>query len=97
LSHDGWAIGGSPTLFSTGVSYGTASTATAGGFGNTTTTYPLSNNGWWGSPGSEHSGGANYGLGDGSVRFISSTISPNIFSLLGSMADRITVTIPEGS
>ena len=46
---------------------------------------------FWGSPGSDHSGGANYGLADGSVRFFSTSMDPNIFALMGSMADNVAV------
>jgi prepilin-type N-terminal cleavage/methylation domain-containing protein len=87
LSHDGWAVGGSPTLFTTGYDYPVQTTAPV--------TSPLMNNGWWGSPGSDHPGGANYALGDASVRFINVTIDGNIFCLVGSMADRIAVVLPE--
>jgi prepilin-type N-terminal cleavage/methylation domain-containing protein len=92
FSHDGWAVGGASTLFSTGVSYGTGDSPSTGTY---PPTYPLSNNGWYASPGSEHSGGANYGIGDGSVRFINSTVDANIFALLGSMADKVSVSLPD--
>ena len=36
--------------------------------------------------------GANFGMADGSVRFISSTIDPSIFALMGSMADGVPVS-----
>ena len=52
------------------------------------------NNGFFGSPGSDHANGANFGLADGSVTFASSAIDPNVFALLGSMADNAGVTIP---
>ncbi len=52
------------------------------------------NNGFFGSPGSDHANGANFGLADGSVTFVSSAIDPNVFALLGSMADNAGVTIP---
>ena len=45
------------------------------------------NNGYFASPGSDHAGGANFGMGDGSVRFLGSSMDPNVFALLGSMAD----------
>ena len=92
LSHDGWAIGGSPTLFTTGQP---CAPSTPIMVDSSTVSYPLSNNGWWGSPGSEHAGGANYGLGDGSVRFVNSTCNPNVFALLGSMADKVSVQVPD--
>ena len=65
------------------------------GHGPPAPTAPLSNNGYYGSPGSDHSGGANYGMGDGSVRFMSSSVNGNIFCLLGSMADRVPVMPPD--
>ena len=37
--------------------------------------------------GSNHPGGANFALGDGSVRFIRSSIDPQVFRLLGHRAD----------
>ena len=36
---------------------------------------------------SRHPGGANFAIGDGSVRFIKSSISPGVFRLLGNRAD----------
>lgn len=80
-SKDGWSIGGPATTFTTGVcvSQGT----------------PLSNNGLFPSPGSDHSNGANYGLGDGSVRFISTSMDGNVFALLGSMADGKPASVGE--
>ena len=50
------------------------------------------NNGYFPSPGSEHSNGANFGKGDGSVQFFSSTMDLNIFALLGSMADGVPMS-----
>jgi prepilin-type processing-associated H-X9-DG protein len=84
-SKDGWAVGGPATLFTTGAMMcrnGTAVTNVA-----KPTEGSRMNNGFWGSPGSEHSNGANFGMADGSVRFISDSMDPNIFALLGSMAD----------
>jgi prepilin-type processing-associated H-X9-DG protein len=82
-SHDGWAIGGSPTLFTTGYPYPA----------NAPTTL-LMNNGHFMSPGSEHSNGANFGLADGSVTYLNSSIDSDIFALLGSMADRTACPVP---
>ena len=91
-SVDGWAVGGPCTLFSTGtmtvgVSASSISTTSTGGL--------LMSNLYYGSPGSEHANGANMGLADGSVRFISSAMDANVFSLLGSMADNQPITIPD--
>jgi len=83
-SHDGWAIGGSPTLFTTGYAYPTD-----------VKTSPLMNNGHFMSPGSEHAGGVNFGLCDGSVRFTSTTIDPRVFALLGSMDDGVALPADE--
>lgn len=82
-SKDGWAVGGPATLFTTGAMVGRDGTT----FVDAPNIGRLMNNGFWGSPGSEHSGGANYGLGDGSVRFLSDSTDPSVFALLGSMAD----------
>jgi prepilin-type N-terminal cleavage/methylation domain-containing protein/prepilin-type processing-associated H-X9-DG protein len=82
FSHDAWAVAGDATLFTTGY-------APSG-------TTALMNNGYYSSPGSDHANGANFGLGDGSVRYLNTNIDPNIFCLLGSIADRVPVTIPEG-
>jgi prepilin-type N-terminal cleavage/methylation domain-containing protein len=90
LSHDGWAIGGCATLFSTGCMFDPGASGAfvaAGG--------KLFNNGLFISPGSEHSAGANFGLGDASVRFIADTADPRIFALLGSMDDGVPVDLKE--
>jgi prepilin-type N-terminal cleavage/methylation domain-containing protein len=89
-SYDGWAIGGPCTLFSTGVmtlggSHGNAFTS-AGGL--------LMNNLYFGSPGSDHPGGANMGFGDASAKFLSNLMDPSVFALLGSMADNQPISPP---
>ncbi len=90
ISRDGWVIGGPCTLFTTGAM---VKPATAGGV---KTVVPvdsggkLMNNKFFGSPGSEHAGGGNFGMADGSARFIAETIDPRIFALMGSMADGAT-------
>jgi len=88
FSHDGWSIGGSSTLFSTGLPAVNVAAIFQG-------TGPLMNNGWFGSPGSDHPGGGNFGLGDASVRFFTTNIDSNIFCLMGSIADRVALTVPE--
>jgi prepilin-type N-terminal cleavage/methylation domain-containing protein len=76
VSQDGWALGGVATLFTTA---GTES-------GGTYQTGGLNNN-FFESPGSDHAGGAHFGLTDGSVHFISDTIDHQIFYYLGARAD----------
>ena len=88
ISTDGWAIGGQATTFSTGV----LSIKPRRYDAQHVTPYGKQmNNGYFCSPGSEHSGGANFGLADGSVRFINETIDANVFALLGSMADDVPI------
>jgi prepilin-type processing-associated H-X9-DG protein len=80
-SHDGWAVGGSSTLFSTGcMAYGNNFVASGG---------QMMNNNYFGSPGSQHPGGANVGMGDGSVRFMYDTFDARTFALMGSMDDSV--------
>jgi prepilin-type N-terminal cleavage/methylation domain-containing protein len=80
VSHDGWAIGGDATGFSTGIAY-------AG--------LPPMNNNVYMAPGSDHANGANFGLGDGSCKYISSSVDPNVFALLGSMADKTSAQLQD--
>ena len=44
--------------------------------------------------GSQHPGGANFLLGDGSVTFLSETIDTTLYSRLGNIRDGNPVTIP---
>ncbi len=89
-SQDGWAVGGAATLFSTyNATPVRSGTAEAGG------TEPSGmNNGYFESPGSKHSGGANFGIADGSVQFISENIARDLLRYLGSMADNQPVQMP---
>jgi prepilin-type processing-associated H-X9-DG protein len=87
LSRDGWAIGGVPTLFAT---QSCASTSTSG---LTSITGSLMSNGNYISPGSEHNGVSNFGMADGSVISLSTAMDCYTFALLGSMADRLPVSI----
>jgi hypothetical protein len=86
LSKDSWAVGGPASTFSTGV----PNAAWPGG-----TVGPLMNNGMFGAPGSEHPGGANFGIADGSVIFIQTNIDNDVFHLLGSMADGENIVVPQ--
>ena len=80
-SQDGWAVGGSATLFSTHEGFA----EDVGGI----------NNDYFESPGSRHTGGANFGMADGSVHFLSETINREVFRYLGSMADGEPVQLPD--
>jgi prepilin-type N-terminal cleavage/methylation domain-containing protein/prepilin-type processing-associated H-X9-DG protein len=83
-SHDGWAVGGDATLFSTGI------------IGNGTQTLnQLMSNGDFRAPGSEHNGTVNYGMGDGSVKGMTTSMNSETFTLLGSMADRTPASVNE--
>jgi prepilin-type N-terminal cleavage/methylation domain-containing protein/prepilin-type processing-associated H-X9-DG protein len=90
LSKDGWVIGGIPTLFGTqSCSNGTSTTASTGG----ALTGSLMSNGNYVSPGSDHNGVSNFGMADGSVISLSTAMDSYVFALLGSMADRLPVSI----
>ena len=78
-SPDAWAIGGPSTLF------GTDEMAVGG-------QPQLINNLLYTAPGSEHPGGANFGMADGSVRFFMDTMDRSTFCLLGSMNDGLPVS-----
>mgnify|MGYP001030001018 FL=1 len=92
LSKDGWVIGGCPTLFTTGEMMGLVGSKYQSVDGIDNTGKMMNNRGAF-SPGSQHSGGAHFGLGDGSVRFFSESMDPNVFALMGSMADGYAIDI----
>ena len=52
------------------------------------------NNNFFQSPGSDHAGGAHFGIADGSVRFISENIDTNLFDKLGAMNDGRVEAVP---
>jgi len=92
-SLDGWAVGGISTLFDTFMNapnlyLGATAPVTdpdhPGGF----------NNGFFESPGSEHPGGANFAMADGSVHFLVDSMEKTIFQALGSYAGRESVSLP---
>ncbi|MBU4400702.1 MAG: DUF1559 domain-containing protein [Planctomycetes bacterium] len=86
-SKDGWSVGGPATLFTTGAMIGLVGSQ----YRDVATGGKMMNNKFFGSPGSEHSGGAHFGLGDGSVTFLSDSMDATIFALMGSMADGIPI------
>ena len=49
---------------------------------------------WWAAAGSLHTGGCNFALGDGSVRFVAETTDTNTLELMCRMADGQPVTLP---
>jgi prepilin-type N-terminal cleavage/methylation domain-containing protein len=87
-SHDGWALGGVATLFTT-ANFQHNGGHVVGGM-------PVGglNNKYFESPGSDHVGGAHFGLADGSTHFISENIDTNLFDALGSMQDDKLVSLP---
>jgi prepilin-type processing-associated H-X9-DG protein len=84
-SKDGWAVGGPATLFTTGAMVSRIDSTLI--FVDSSTSGKMSNNGFFGSPGSDHSNGANYSFVDGSVQFLRTSIDPTTFALMGSMGD----------
>ncbi len=87
-SQDGWALGGVATLFSA------ANTINGGGAGTGKGQTGGLNNGYFESSGSDHIGGAHYGMVDGSIHFISENIDSNLFNNLGAMADGSVASLP---
>jgi len=87
-SQDGWALGGVATLFSA------ANTINGGGSGTGNGQTGGLNNGYFESSGSDHIGGAHYGIADGSVHFISENIDSNLFNNLGALADGAVAALP---
>jgi prepilin-type N-terminal cleavage/methylation domain-containing protein/prepilin-type processing-associated H-X9-DG protein len=82
-SQDGWALGGVATLFTTALKE-TNGTYQKGGL----------NGKFFENPGSDHPGGAQFGMADGSVHYFSDTIDKQLFFYLGAMADKQTSQVP---
>ncbi len=85
FSNDGWAVGGISTLFVTAIAGEGTDIGQPGGI----------NNGFFESAGSEHPGGAHFGLADGSVSFINEDVDENVFAWMGSIRDGMTFTIAD--
>jgi prepilin-type N-terminal cleavage/methylation domain-containing protein len=88
-SQDGWAAGGSATLFTTNDTELSASTPKSvyqtGGL----------NNLFFESPGSDHPGGAQFGMADGAVCFLQQGIDVMLFRYLGSRDDGQVANVPQ--
>ncbi|MBN1588850.1 MAG: DUF1559 domain-containing protein [Pirellulales bacterium] len=84
-SDDGWAVGGAATLFDTAEPHQDDDAGNPGGL----------NNGFFESAGSEHPGGALFGMADGSARFIENEIDPVLYAHLGSISDGQVFPLPD--
>ncbi len=85
-SHDGWAVGGDSTEFTTGLVGATKFMYTDSDM-SATPIPPFA------APGSAHSSTVHFGMADGAVRSLTTTMDGNLFSLLGSMADGVAANL----
>ena len=88
----GWMSGTGATLRNTGwpVNTGIGTGASTGAGPNFDADVPkvdVNASAYVGGFNSRHPGGSNFAFGDGSVRFIKSTVSPRVYQLLGNRAD----------
>ena len=79
-SNDGWAVGGLSTMFDTAIYHEGGDLGQPGGF----------NTSFFEAAGSQHPHGANFGLANGSVRFIFDEIDTQVYAYLGSICDGAT-------
>ena len=88
MSHDGWAVGDSATLFTTDA---VRQSISSGGKEIAITQFAEGglNNCGFPSPGSQHPNGALFGMADGSAKWVENTINADLFALMGSMADNV--------
>jgi len=83
-SNDGWATGGVATLFQTASAQFGGDVGNDGGF----------NNGFFESAGSEHSGGANFAMADGSTHYLSENFDSEVYAYLGAIKDGEMAQLP---
>ena len=87
---DGWAVAGPNTLFETGIYNPTAGkwyNNDVGQLGGFNTYYDE-------SAGSDHVGGANFAMADGSVSFLNENINSSVYMRLGAKADGEVAQLP---
>jgi prepilin-type N-terminal cleavage/methylation domain-containing protein len=87
---DGWAIAGTNTLFDTAKPFNPTNPDAMNDQGQ----QGAFSNDYHESAGSDHGGGAYFGLADGSVHFINKTIDPTVYACLGSVADGQPSQVP---